>query len=145
MESEFCVKGSTNSWRCHWILALFLASQFRWVVSDVPLMAQERPAEPLKSETAEKSASQPDKNNQPDASKSQESSPKKKPSRRGEFMVAPLPISSPALGTGIVLVVGYIFPLSTRDAISPPSVVAKRTRFIPKTSGSWGRSTPVRS
>ena len=37
--------------------------------------------------------------------------------------MAPLPISSPALGTGIVPVLGYIFPLSTRDNISPPSVI----------------------
>jgi len=39
-------------------------------------------------------------------------------------VIAPLPISSPALGTGIVPVLGYIFPLSTRDTISPPSVIA---------------------
>lgn len=44
-------------------------------------------------------------------------------SRRGSFVVAPLPISSPALGTGIVPVVGYIFPFRKKDKISPPSVV----------------------
>ena len=40
-----------------------------------------------------------------------------------KFVIAPLPISSPALGTGIVPIVGYIFPLSTRDKTSPPSVI----------------------
>ncbi len=50
--------------------------------------------------------------------------PKQKPSRRGEFVIAPLPISSPALGSGIVPVVAYIFRASTQDKTSPPSMVA---------------------
>jgi surface antigen Omp85-like protein len=44
-------------------------------------------------------------------------------SRRGSFLVAPLPISSPALGTGIVPVLGYIFPFQKNDKVSPPSVI----------------------
>ena len=48
---------------------------------------------------------------------------KKTRSRRGSFIVAPLPISSPALGTGIVPVLGYIFPFQKGDTVSPPSVV----------------------
>ena len=47
---------------------------------------------------------------------------KKKPSR-GAFVVAPLPISSPAIGTGLVPVIGYIFPFSTKDKVSPPSTI----------------------
>jgi len=43
--------------------------------------------------------------------------------RRGSFIIAPLPISSPALGTGIVPVLGYIFPLRKNDHVSPPSVL----------------------
>jgi hypothetical protein len=46
-----------------------------------------------------------------------------KSTRPGEFVIAPLPISSPALGTGIVPVLGYIFPISTGDTTSPPSVI----------------------
>jgi hypothetical protein len=48
---------------------------------------------------------------------------KEENSRRGSFIVAPLPISSPALGTGIVPVLGYIFPLRKDDQLSPPSVI----------------------
>lgn len=48
---------------------------------------------------------------------------KKKFGGRGAFVVAPLPISSPAIGSGIVPVLGYIFPFSTKDKISPPSTV----------------------
>lgn len=48
---------------------------------------------------------------------------KKKSERRGAFAAAPIPISSPAIGSGIVPVVGYIFPISSKDKISPPSVI----------------------
>jgi len=44
-------------------------------------------------------------------------------SRKGSFVVAPIPISSPAIGTGAVLALGYIFPLSKTDTVSPPSVI----------------------
>lgn len=54
-----------------------------------------------------------------------EEQPKKKKKKLGPgaFVVAPLPISSPAIGSGIVPVLGYIFPLSMKDKNSPPSVV----------------------
>jgi hypothetical protein len=48
---------------------------------------------------------------------------KKKLGGPGAFVVAPLPISSPAIGSGIVPVLGYIFPFSTKDKVSPPSTV----------------------
>jgi hypothetical protein len=50
----------------------------------------------------------------------------KKPRKKllpGSFVVAPLPIVSPAIGDGIIPVVGYIFPFSKKDKISPPSTV----------------------
>jgi Omp85 superfamily domain len=46
-----------------------------------------------------------------------------KEQRRGSFVFAPLPIVSPAIGSGIVPVVAYIFPFQTRDENSPPSLV----------------------
>jgi hypothetical protein len=52
-----------------------------------------------------------------------ESEQGKPPGPRGSFVIAPLPISSPALGTGIIPVVGYIFPFRRDDTVSPPSVV----------------------
>jgi hypothetical protein len=48
---------------------------------------------------------------------------KKQSARRGAFVVAPLPIYSPALGTGIIPVAGYIFPIGSKDQASQPSVV----------------------
>jgi len=52
-----------------------------------------------------------------------EKSQKQAHQKRVALVVAPLPISSPALGSGIVPVVAYIFPASSSDKISPPSVV----------------------
>jgi hypothetical protein len=48
---------------------------------------------------------------------------KKKSSKLAGLVVAPLPISSPAIGSGIVPVIGYIFPFSKNDKVSPPSTV----------------------
>jgi Omp85 superfamily domain len=42
---------------------------------------------------------------------------------RGAIVVAPLPIVSPAIGTGVVPVLGYIFPFNKNDKISPPSII----------------------
>jgi hypothetical protein len=49
--------------------------------------------------------------------------PRTKKEKRGVIVVAPLPILSPAIGSGLVPVLGYIFPYSTKDKISPPSVL----------------------
>lgn len=61
------------------------------------------------------------------AAKSSETSKKKKKKKkvlpRGAIAAAPIPISSPAIGSGLVPVVGYIFPLSLKDKKSPPSVI----------------------
>jgi hypothetical protein len=68
--------------------------------------------------TSTRSAEQND-NSKPEVKALEE----KKSGRRGSFVVAPLPISSPALGTGIVPILGYIFPLRKDDHVSPPSVL----------------------
>src|SRR5262249_54744759 len=48
---------------------------------------------------------------------------KKKHLLPGSAFVAPLPISSPAIGTGITPIGGYIFPITEKDKKSPPSVI----------------------
>ena len=50
-------------------------------------------------------------------------SDQKKKILRGDFVVAPLPISSPALGSGIIPMGAYIFPLRKSDSVSPPSAI----------------------
>ncbi len=48
---------------------------------------------------------------------------KKASTHRGTIVAAPLPIASPAIGSGIIPAVGYIFRFSKNDKISPPSTV----------------------
>jgi len=48
---------------------------------------------------------------------------KKTQDARGAFVGAPIPVSSPAIGSGVALLGGYIFPLRKKDTISPPSVL----------------------
>jgi hypothetical protein len=48
---------------------------------------------------------------------------KKMPSKLDGIVVAPLPISSPAIGSGIIPILGYIFPFNSKDKVSPPSVI----------------------
>jgi hypothetical protein len=85
---------------------------------------QDQPVEPAKSSAAPApakadSAAQPKTDTEPEAKSEEE----KKREKRGAIVAAPLPISSPALGSGIIPVVGYIFPFSKNDKVSPPSVV----------------------
>lgn len=48
---------------------------------------------------------------------------KKEKDARGSILIAPLPLVSPAIGSGIIPVVAYIFPFSKNDEVSPPSTV----------------------
>jgi outer membrane protein assembly factor BamA len=55
--------------------------------------------------------------------------------KTGEIVVAPFPISNPALGSGIVLVGGYLFPISKNDDISPTSMLGGGGLYT--SNGSW--------
>jgi hypothetical protein len=59
----------------------------------------------------------------------------KKP-KRGQLIIAPIPISSPAVGSGLVMAVGYVFKLNQADKLSPPSTVGLVGAFT--SSGSRG-------
>jgi len=116
------VKRSMNL-RRHWTLVFLLTGQFSWVPAGMPVMAHEHPKGSSELDTTEQNSSRPNANSHPEHSQNSEPESQKTGARRGEFVIAPLPISSPALGTGIVPIMGYIFPLSTRDQVSPPSVI----------------------
>src|SRR5262249_35766790 len=42
--------------------------------------------------------------------------------RKGEWLLAPIPISSPAIGSGLEYAVGYVFHFNKEDKVSPPSM-----------------------
>jgi Omp85 superfamily domain len=107
-------------------LLLLLAIKLCPLFGSARLAAQEPPRETSPTHTDQKSPpSPPNADDRPvdlKASAPQQETPKKH-ARRGALLVAPLPVSSPAVGSGIIPVLGYIFPMSTRDKISPPSVI----------------------
>lgn len=74
-------------------------------------------------QSPQKSAAERETPNEKDAKEKQKGEAKKKRPSRGSLVVAPLPISIPAIGTGIIPVLGYIFPFSKNDKVSPPSTI----------------------
>jgi hypothetical protein len=105
---------------------------FRWVLwaglsACISSVGVARAQENLPESTGSPTDSQSSKTQQSETNGSSgiegESEQGKPSGPRGSFVIVPLPISSPALGTGIIPVVGYIFPFRRDDTVSPPSVV----------------------
>lgn len=62
-----------------------------------------------------------------------------KQSGRGtSLVIAPLPISSQAIGSGIIPVTAYIFPISKTDKVSDPSLVGVVALFTDNGSRAFG-------
>jgi hypothetical protein len=97
------------------------------VSSALAIAHQDQPVEPPAAQSSAAPAPQKpgDTTTEQTAPSQPEAQPEKKKEgdKRGAIVAAPLPISSPALGSGIVPVLGYIFPFSRNDKVSPPSVV----------------------
>jgi hypothetical protein len=111
------------------VINFFRASSLLLIVASVlPSFAQEVPHPPATPDNladTQQQSSTPDETGKSAPSTvqpQQEAQPKKK-KKRGSIVVAPLPISSPAVGSGVVPVAGYIFPISSKDTVSPPSVI----------------------
>ena|SRR5208282_1681025 len=90
--------------------------------------AQDAGQTPATPAASPKSAQKPDSAEQGAADEKkdkdeQEKKKKKKHSLPDGLVVAPLPLSSPAIGNGIIPVLGLIFPISKTDKLSPPSVI----------------------
>lgn len=103
-------------WR---FLFLFLFGGMNWNLAARPVQAQE----PMVNEELDSTQTAESNAEGSKAIAQQEDSQKKTHQKSGAFVVAPLPISSPALGAGVVPVLAYIFPTSIGDKTSPPSVV----------------------
>jgi hypothetical protein len=55
--------------------------------------------------------------------------------RRGELLWAPVPISNPAVGTGLAVAGAYIFAIDRDDKVSPPTLAALGGLYT--SSGTW--------
>jgi hypothetical protein len=73
-----------------------------------------------------------------DSSEAHQQVKKTKRERRGSIVAAPIPISSPAIGSGVVLTGGYIFPLRKSDKVSPPSTIGTAVLITDNGSRGWG-------
>jgi len=72
------------------------------------------------SEATVQSGNSEQKTSEPDSGSGQKVAKKE---RRGEIVIAPIPISSPAIGSGLLLGFGFVFPLNKNDKVSPPSTI----------------------
>jgi hypothetical protein len=71
-----------------------------------------------------------------EAGQEQATNEKTKKEKRGQLIIAPIPISNPAVGSGVIVAVGYVFKLNEKDQESPPSTVGLAGAFT--NSGSRG-------
>lgn len=60
---------------------------------------------------------------------------KPKKEKRGSIVIAPIPISSPTFGSGLILGLGYVFKLNKDDKLSPPSTIGAALAFTNSGSG----------
>jgi hypothetical protein len=75
---------------------------------------------------------------QADPSQAQPQENKTKKEKRGSIIAVPIPISSPAIGSGVVLAGGYIFPLRKSDEVSQPSTIGGAVLITDNGSRAWG-------
>jgi hypothetical protein len=99
------------------VLSLLLASGLscfpgiRTATAEESKVAEKQTSQAAKDRAAEKKVA------------TQNGAPHEEKPERGALVIAPLPISSPALGSGVVPVLAYIFALGGPDDRSPASVV----------------------
>jgi hypothetical protein len=124
---EYKVGRSSKNWSRRYGSVLLVCVGYFSI--SIPCFAQENPrveqssAPTASQENPPKPAAQDPQSTAPANPEAQAKKKKKKLGGRGAFVVAPLPISSPAIGSGIVPVLGYIFPFSKTDKVSPPSTI----------------------
>ena len=58
------------------------------------------------------------------------------PLKRGEFVVAPMPMVNPTLENGLAFVTGYLYRVDSHDAVTAPS--ASAVAGFKTSNGSWG-------
>lgn len=85
------------------------------VLLALTILTSSSPASGQSKESKVDKTTAPDKKDVPPDDKN------KKKDKRGSLVIAPIPISSPAFGSGLLLITGYVFKLNESDQVSPPS------------------------
>ncbi len=119
------------------LLAIITACSF--VAAQNPFAASIVETDRLVPDQTTSSTPQPDEEKKAAAAK-QTSTPPATPKKekRGSFVIAPIPISSPTFGSGLVLALGYVFKLKMDDKLSPPSTIGVVGAFTNSGSGGFG-------
>lgn len=104
------------------LLVAFISASSQ-AVSPGPADEKSNPSDGSLANTAEQTKPKP-----ADPASSPTTSQTKK-EKRGRFVIAPIPIFSPAVESGLVLVVGYVFKMNPEDKLSPPSTVGLAAAF----------------
>ena len=114
-----CLLTSFHQYR--WALLLLLFGGLPWDLAATRVEAQETTISQRTNSSSQSTGGSP-----ADSKSSGQYDKPQKGGRqnRGAFVIAPLPISSPALGSGIVPVIAYIFPIGASDKTSPSVVGA---------------------
>lgn len=89
---------------------------------------QETAAAPLQIDTSSSTAKTTKRATAKKNSNQDKGATAKKP-KRGQLVIAPIPATSPAVGSGLILAVGYVFKLKEDDKLSPPSVIGVAGAF----------------
>jgi hypothetical protein len=109
---------SIGSRRCLRALSQLIVVGLCGVLGTLPTGAQSNKKPGVPSQATEDQSVGPNASVSMDASSNND-----KDQRSGAFIAAPLPISSPALGSGVVPVFAYIFSFNKSDKTSPPSLL----------------------
>jgi hypothetical protein len=62
---------------------------------------------------------------------------------QGAFIGGAIPISSPAVGNGATIFAGYIFPISRKDKVSPPSIIGGAAVLTDNGTRAWAAGTEL--
>ena len=87
-------------------------------------------------------SSSPTPDESSDSAKDKQADKKPEKEARGSLVIAPIPISSPAFGSGLLLITAYVFKLNQEDQASPPSWVGLAGVFT--NNGSRGLAAGAR-
>lgn len=102
------------------------------ISSDAQVSSSNKPSEPDKNQPTPTPSATPSGTRAVTETDDNEKPPvkeKPKKQKRGSLILAPIPITSPAFGSGLILGVGYVFKLKMSDKRSPPSTIGGAFAF----------------